>query len=86
MRLRSRRAKREELVDPLLPVFDEYGFRAGPTSTLPAGTHELIERAEVRERVRQAIEGLPENYRIVVMLRDIEEQDTEQTAELLGMT
>lgn len=86
MRLRSRRSKPEELVDPLLPVFDEYGFRAGPTSMVPMGTHALLERAELRERLRQAIEGLSENYRIVVILRDIEEQDTEQTAELLGMT
>jgi len=36
MRLRSGRSKPEELLDPLLPVFDEYGFRAGadPNETL----------------------------------------------------
>ena len=86
MRLRSRRSKPEELVDPLLPTFDEYGFRIGPSWVMPLGTHELMERAEIRERVRKAIDRLPENYRILIILRDFEEQSTEQTAELLGMT
>ena len=86
MRLRSRKSKPEELVNPLLPVFDEYGFRNGPTWVESSGAHELMERAEVRARVRKAIDGLPENYRIVLILRDIEEQSTERAAELLGLT
>ncbi|GMV97162.1 MAG: sigma-70 family RNA polymerase sigma factor [Phycisphaerae bacterium] len=41
-------------------------------------------RDEARARVRACIEELPEPYRTVVLLRDIHEFDTEQTARLLG--
>ena len=34
--------------------------------------------------VRRAIERLPESYRQVLMLRDIEDFDTDETADLIG--
>lgn len=86
MRLRARKRKPEELTDPQLPEFDQYGFRIGPTEMAPASADELLERQEVREQVRNAIEDLPENYRILLVLRDIEELSTVETAEMLGMT
>jgi RNA polymerase sigma-70 factor (ECF subfamily) len=86
MRLRARKRKPEELTDPQLPEFDQYGFRIGPTEMAPASADELLERKEVREQVRKAIDDLPENYRIVLVLRDIEEVSTAETAEMLGMT
>jgi len=36
--------------------------------------------------VRQSIDQLPEIYRTVLLLRDIDELDTEETARLLGMS
>ena len=36
--------------------------------------------------VRRAIDKLPENYRTILLLRDIEELDTEETAKQLGVT
>ncbi len=86
MRLRSRKSKPEGLVDPQLPEFDDYGFRIGPTEMSPFSADELLERQEVREQVREGIAGLPENYRTVLVLRDIEELNTAQTAEMLGLT
>ncbi len=86
MRLRSRKRKPEELVDPQLPEFDAYGFRIGPTEMAPLSADELLEREEVREQVREGIEGLPENYRTVLVLRDIEELNTAETAEMLELT
>ncbi len=86
MRLRSRRRKPEEVVDFQLAAFDDYGFRIGPTEMTSAGADELLERQEVREQVRAAIDGLPDNYRTVLVLRDIEEFDTAETAEMLGLT
>ena len=41
---------------------------------------------EDREFVRASIDALPESYRTVLLLRDIEELDTEETARLLGVT
>lgn len=86
MKLRASRRRPEELVDPQLPEFDEHGFRIGPTEAVQATTDELLERNEVREQVRKAIDSLPENYRTVLVLRDIEELSTAETAEALGMT
>ncbi len=42
-------------------------------------------REELRARVLDAIMELPGNYRIVVMLRDLQERSTEETAEILGL-
>jgi RNA polymerase sigma-70 factor (ECF subfamily) len=86
MRLRSRKRKPEELVDPQEPEFDQYGFRNGPSEMSPLSVEDLMEREEVRAKLRRAIDGLPDNYRIVLILRDIEELDTAETAEKLGMT
>jgi len=36
--------------------------------------------------VRRCIAKLPETYRVVLMLRDIEELDTTETAKQLGLT
>jgi RNA polymerase sigma-70 factor (ECF subfamily) len=43
-------------------------------------------RAELRETVHAAIQGLPEIYKAVMMLRDIEELSTEETAEVLDIS
>lgn len=47
---------------------------------------EVLERKELGAILRQAIEGLPEIYRNVVLLRDIEEMDIRQTAAALGIS
>ncbi len=86
MRLRSQKRRPEELVDPQLPQLDDYGFRVGPTEMEPEGADELLKRAEVREQVRRAIDRLPETYRTVLILRDIEQLDTAEAAETLGIT
>ena len=43
-------------------------------------------RIEIGERGREAIDGLELPYRMVVMLRDIEELSTEDTARALGLS
>lgn len=45
-----------------------------------------LEKKELAEILRNAIAGLPEIYRNVVMLRDIEEMDVRETADALGIT
>jgi RNA polymerase sigma-70 factor (ECF subfamily) len=45
-----------------------------------------MERAETRNLVRQKIDELPEGYRTVLVLRDIEGLDTEETANMLGLS
>ncbi len=46
----------------------------------------LYAKEEIRRIVQDAIEELPPDYRVVLVLRDISEMDTVQTAEALGLT
>jgi RNA polymerase sigma-70 factor, ECF subfamily len=86
MRLRTRRRKPEESLDPLLPVFTEEGHHAQPFAAWEEPVDRLAEREETRRLVRDAIVGLPEQYREVLVLRDIQELDTNETARELGIT
>jgi RNA polymerase sigma-70 factor (ECF subfamily) len=45
-----------------------------------------MERAENRVFVRAAIDRLPDSHRTVLLLRDIEGLDTEETASQLGVS
>ncbi len=47
---------------------------------------EALERKELGAILRDAVDGLPEIYRNVVLLRDIEEMDIRQTATALGIS
>ncbi|HLY39932.1 MAG TPA: sigma-70 family RNA polymerase sigma factor [Terracidiphilus sp.] len=47
---------------------------------------EALERKELGDILRKAINGLPEIYRNIVLLRDIEEMDIRETAAALGIS
>lgn len=86
MKLRGRRRRPEAPIDDLLPDFDETGHHL--TSIEPWRPEPLLalEREEVRSGVRAAIDRLPDSYRTVLLLRDIEDMSTEETAQALGVS
>jgi RNA polymerase sigma-70 factor (ECF subfamily) len=86
MRLRTRRRKPEEPLEPLLPTFREDGHHAQEFASWDEPADRLAEREETRRLVREAIVSLPEAYRDVLVLRDIQELDTADTARELGIT
>jgi RNA polymerase sigma-70 factor (ECF subfamily) len=86
MKLRSRRAHPEESIEPLLPTFREDGHSTIEYSEWPERPDHELARAELRGIVRAAIDRLPETYRTILLLRDIEELGTAEVAELLGVT
>jgi RNA polymerase sigma-70 factor (ECF subfamily) len=86
MRLRSRRRKPEEPIDVLLPAFLEDGHHAEQFSEWTMPADRLLEREDVRATVRACIARLPETYRDVLMLRDIDELSTDAVATMLGVT
>jgi len=47
---------------------------------------EALERKELGELLREAVDGLPEIYRNVILLRDIQEMDVRETAAALGIS
>lgn len=86
MRLRTRKRKPEESIEPLLPAFKDDGHMMQATSQWDDGADVALERAEVRSYVRAQIDKLPDTYRTVLLLRDIEEMSTNDVATLLDTT
>lgn len=87
MRLRSRRRKPEESIEALLPRFGEEGhFERLPAPWRDPSGESEAERRQLRARVREAVDRLPEPYRTVLLLRDIEELETAEVARMLEIT
>ncbi len=86
MKLRTRRRKPEDPIEPLLPVYQENGHHQETFSSWNEPVDVAMSRAENRARVRACIEQLPESYRTILLLRDIEELDTDEAARALGIS
>jgi RNA polymerase sigma-70 factor (ECF subfamily) len=84
-RLRSRERRHEQPIDVLLPQFLPDGHQADPGVEWQEPVDARLQRQEVCDLVRSSIDRLPDDYRTVLLLRDIEELDTEETARLLGL-
>ncbi|MDP9190135.1 MAG: sigma-70 family RNA polymerase sigma factor [Acidobacteriota bacterium] len=86
MKLRTKKRHPEEDIEQYLPRFLEDGHQRLPSTPWTESADSVLEREELRAAVRKAIDKLPETYRIVLQLRDIEEMSTAETAEILGTT
>ena len=86
MRLRTQRRRPEKRIDDLLPTYLEDGHQRNPTRPWKPGGAGGIEESERRALVRSKIDELPEPYREVLLVRHMEELDTEAAAEVLGLT
>jgi RNA polymerase sigma-70 factor (ECF subfamily) len=86
MKLRTRKRKPEQSIETLLPAFLDDGHHEERFQSWDEPVDKLMERAENRELVRKQIDALPEGYRTVLVLRDIEGLDTEETAKVLGLS
>ena len=86
MKLRSRARKPEESIEAHLPKFLDNGHFQTPPAEWKEPADVLIQRRETRDLVREFIDRLPEAYRTVLLLRDIEELDTEETARVLEIS
>jgi len=86
MKLRKKRNIHERSVEDLLPSFLQDGHRAevGPTWKLTGD--DVAEHRELRSVIHEQIAALPEQYRSVILLRDIEQVSTDEAAQILGVT
>src|SRR5258706_458445 len=82
MKLRVR-ARREKDVDALLPIFEADGHQQQSSVSWTETAEEILQREQARALVRQCIDQLPETYRIVLVLRDIEQLPADVVAEKL---
>ena len=74
-------------LDDLLPHSEQDGghrkLEIADWSALP---DDQVLRAELHDVIQQAIQGLPEIYRAVILLRDVEELNTDETAQVLDIS
>jgi RNA polymerase sigma-70 factor (ECF subfamily) len=85
MRLRSRRRRPESPIDELLPAFAPDGHHALPADQAPFPDAQ-VEQNELRALVRRAVDRLPDGYREVYLMRDVDELSTEETAKALRIS
>lgn len=85
MKLRSQKRRPEQSIDDLLPKFKDDGHEAVPRTRWKNSDTEA-ERSETQRLIREQILTLPETYRTVLLLRDIEEHDTETVARMLDVS
>ena len=84
-RYRARKRSKEQSIDYLLPRFDGEERRMDwPDETL-VDAETSLHNAHVQRVVREAINHLPEVYRIAIVMRDIEEMSTREAADTLGI-
>ncbi len=78
---------RELSLDEFLPSVDsEAGHSKLQIADWSALPDQQIEQSELKCALDQAIRDLPENYRSVILLRDVEELSTAETARILDLT
>jgi len=83
-KLRGAGRRYEQPIEPLLPAFQSDGHHVSSFVHWRTADR-AIEREETRRLVRACIDRLPEPYRTVLLLRDIEELDIAETAQVLGV-
>jgi RNA polymerase sigma-70 factor (ECF subfamily) len=86
MKLRSRKRKPEESLDHLLPAFKDDGHFAERFESGTEPADQQLAREEEAAAVRAAIDELPDHYRTILLLRDIEGISTQEVAEQLEIS
>jgi len=86
MKLRGLERRREQDVDALLPPFQPDGHQRHSSVAWLETAEDILHREQSCALVRQCIDQLPESYRIVLVLRDIEQLPPDVVAEKLQIT
>jgi RNA polymerase sigma-70 factor (ECF subfamily) len=68
-----------------IELLDEQAARIIPFPHNPGDPETDMERAQIREMLEQAIDELPETFRVVFIMRDVEEMSVEEVAASLGL-
>jgi RNA polymerase sigma-70 factor (ECF subfamily) len=85
-KLRQLERLAEQSIDEFLPEFDRHDCRIEPAWTRLATVDEIMESEDARKTLHDAIDSLPDSYRLVLQLRDIEGYDTAEVATLLEIS
>lgn len=84
--LRKKSVRKEESLDTFMLEFDETGHYIQSYHGHPASLDALHESIEVKKQIKQSIDKLPDNFRIILILRDYEGYSTKEVAEKMNMS
>lgn len=85
-KIRQVKRRAEQSIDEHLPEFDRLDCRIeAPWHNLTT-LQEVLERSDLRLMVSEAIDALPDSYRVVLQLRDVEGYDTAEVAGMLDIS
>jgi RNA polymerase sigma-70 factor (ECF subfamily) len=87
MRLRAQR-RHPEVSTEELPVgfLDSYGQALSMGENWAKRPDDELQSGELRQHIQAAVDALPEIYRTVFLIRDVEGLSTEETAEILQIS
>lgn len=85
-KLRQMKRLAEEPIDDLLPEFDHNDCRIEAKWSTLVTADEVIEKADLKHRVLDSMSRLPDSYRIILQLRDLEGYDTAEVANILEIS
>jgi RNA polymerase sigma-70 factor, ECF subfamily len=85
MKIRSKSKRKTYYIEEVFARFDKTGRPIQPVAPGSENGYERLASTETKAQVRACINQLPEDQRTVLLMRDIEEFDTEQTAAILGL-
>jgi RNA polymerase sigma-70 factor (ECF subfamily) len=86
MGLRKHKRLSEFPINEYLPEFDSYECRIEAPWPQLASAEEILDDTRLKSLVAEKISMLPESYRIVFELRDIQEYSTGEVAKLLNIS
>ena len=81
---RMRRSARRQNVIPMMPSATDAELESVPSDEV-GSPDAAADRAQMRAILERRIDGLPETFRAVFVLRSVEELSVEETAECLGI-
>ena len=86
MKLRQLKRLAEQPIDALLPEFDRYDCRLETPWNKLETVETILADEQRRNLIHKKIHQLPDAYRIVLLLRDIEDYTTREVADLLAIS
>jgi RNA polymerase sigma-70 factor, ECF subfamily len=86
MKIRKQQRRREDSIEHMLPMFNDRGKRVGVASPRQKSEiGDMLDAEKIRRLVRENIDRLPQDHRLVLLLRDIDGYSTSDTACILGI-
>lgn len=86
MKLRTRKRDTTVSLEENMPRFDSEGHFAVPMQDWTRRVDDVLESRELGEQIKAAVAQLPEKYRIVFLLSDVEELSMKEVGDILELS